>query len=237
VQLYPAIDLKGGRVVRWLEGETVRETVYSDHPLEQAESFLADGAEWIHVVDMDRAFQTGGDNLEWIGRIAALSGLKVQVGGNVDSKRWAQDALAAGASRVVLGTVAALDRSLLTELVRVVGPNRCALALDTRDGRPALRGSEEPLEETVSDVVRRTMDQGVSTIVYRDLTRDGLVMGADIVGAQQIASHGVRVIVAGGVAGLDDIREAHRRGLAGVVVGRALYDGRFTLGEAIECSQ
>lgn len=235
MQLYPAIDLKGGRVVRWAEGESVHETVYGDDPQQQAESFMADGATWVHVVDMDRAFRTGSDNLHWIGGIAAIPGLNVQIGGNVDSESWAREALEAGASRVVLGTAAVLDPSLLESLVHVVGCNRCAVALDVRDGRPALRGRKEPVAESASELVSRAMDEGVATIVYRDLARDGLVMGADLAGAELIASHGADVIVAGGVAGLEDLREASRRNLAGVIVGRALYEGQFTVKEAIEC--
>jgi phosphoribosylformimino-5-aminoimidazole carboxamide ribotide isomerase len=237
MQLYPAIDLKGGRVVRWLEGESVHETVYGDDPLEQAESFVADGATWVHVVDMDKAFQTGADNLDWIRRIAALRGLRVQVGGNVDSETWAREALEAGASRVVLGTVAVLDGSQFRRLVQLVGSSRCAVAVDVRDGRPALRGLNSPVEQSTQDLVARAMDAGVQTIVYRDLARDGLVTGVDLNGATLIAARGAQVIVAGGVAGLDDVREAARRDLAGVIVGRALYEGRFTLREAIECSQ
>ncbi len=237
MQLYPAIDLKGGRVVRWLEGESVRETVYRDNPLEQAESFLADGAEWLHVVDMDKAFETGADNLDWIARIAANHELKVQVGGNVNSESWAAEALDAGASRVVLGTAAVLNPSLLERLVDIVGPSRCGVALDTREGRPALRGGDAPVTESASDLTRRAMDLGVSTIIYRDLMRDGLGVGADIAGAAKLVSEGADVIVAGGVAGLDDVREALQKELAGIIVGRALYEGRFTLREAIECSR
>lgn len=235
MQLYPAIDLKGGRVVRWAEGESFHETVYGDDPLQQAESFAADGATWVHVVDMDRAFRTGSDNLHWIGRIAAIPGLKVQVGGNVDSEAWATEALGAGASRVVLGTAAVLDRSLFESLVDVVGRNLCAVAVDVRHGRPALRGRTEPVAESAAELVSRAMDEGVATIVYRDLARDGLVMGADLAGAELIASQGADVIVAGGVAGLEDLREASRRNLAGVIVGRALYEVRFTVKEAIDC--
>lgn len=236
MQLYPAIDLKGGRVVRWLEGESLRETVYGDDPLKQAESFVADGATWVHVVDMDKAFQTGADNLDWIRRIAAIPGLKVQVGGNVASEAWAAEALEAGAGRVVLGTAAVVDRPLLRRLVRLVGRARCAVALDVKDGRPALRGGNQQVEAPAPDLVSRAIDEGVSTIVYRDLARDGLVTGVDLDGAELIASQGAQVIVAGGVAGLQDIREASRRRLAGVIIGRALYEGRFTLREAIECS-
>ncbi len=237
MRLYPAIDLKGGRVVRWVEGETTRETVYGDDPFGRAKYFVDQGAKWLHVVDMDRAFRTGGDNLELIRRIALIPEAMIQVGGNIDSVEWARDAVAAGAARVVIGTSAALDAELFQSLVQAVGPNQCALALDTRDGNLALRVSDGPVTRSTGAVVQRALDLGVRTIVYRDLARDGLVMGADIDGAGAIASLDVDVIVAGGVAGLDDITLAARRGMAGVIVGRALYEGRFTLREAIECSR
>ncbi len=237
MRLYPAIDLKGGRVVRWLEGETTRETVYGEDPFVRARYYVDQGAEWLHVVDMDRAFRTGGDNLELIRRIAQIPEVMIQVGGNIDSVEWARDAMVAGAARVVIGTSAALDAELFQSLVQEVGPSQCALALDTRDGNLALRVSDVPVMPSTGAVVQRALDLGVRTIVYRDLARDGLVMGADIDGAAAIASLDVDVIVAGGVAGLDDIALAARRGMAGVIVGRALYEGRFTLREAIECSR
>jgi phosphoribosylformimino-5-aminoimidazole carboxamide ribotide isomerase len=236
MRLYPAIDLKGGRVVRWLEGETTRETVYRGDPIEHARQFMADGADWLHVVDMDRAFGTG-DNIDWVRQLAALPEVEVQVGGNVATLEWAHEAVAAGASRIVLGTGAVLDSGLFTELVREIGKDRCAVALDTRAGNLALRGSRAKVGMSIETAVQRTLELGVVTLVYRDLERDGLVMGADIAGASRIGSLGAEVIVAGGVAGLADIESAVDNGLAGVIVGRALYEGRFTLREAIECSQ
>ena len=237
MRLYPAIDLKGGRVVRCLEGETTRETVYGHDPLGTARYFVDQGVEWLHIVDMDRAFRTGGDNLELIRRIAQIPEARIQVGGNIDSVEWARDAMAVGASRVVIGTSVALDAGLFQSLVREVGSDRCAVALDIRDGNLALRVSDVPVTLTTGTVVQRALDLGVRTIVYRDLARDGLLMGADISGAAVIASLDVDVILAGGVAGLDDIELAARRGMAGVIVGRALYEDRFTLREAIECSR
>ncbi|UCG85989.1 MAG: 1-(5-phosphoribosyl)-5-[(5-phosphoribosylamino)methylideneamino] imidazole-4-carboxamide isomerase [Gemmatimonadota bacterium] len=237
MQLYPAIDLKGGRVVRWLEGEATAATVYNEDPFEQARSYVADGAAWLHVVDMDRAFRTGADNMGWVREIAAIPGVEIQVGGNVDTVSWAREAIAAGASRVVLGTGTLLDPGLSTALIEQVGAGRCAVALDTRDGRLARRGSEEPLELSLEAAVRRVLDQGVATVIYRDLSRDGLTGGADIAGAVQLSAMGIGVIAAGGVAGLAEIEQAARSGLQGVVVGRALYEGRFTLREALACLQ
>ncbi len=235
MQIYPAIDIRGGRVVRRVEGRRPGATVYGDDPYAQALAFQEAGARWLHVVDMDRAFQTGGDNTEWIHRIAAIDDVKVQVGGNVSTGDWAQRMLDAGADRVILGTATALDRRNFDDMVSEIGPGRCGLAVDVRSGALALRGTSFPSPATVHDVVNRALAAGVPLIVFRDLDRDGLVVGADIAGAARVAETGARVVVAGGVAGLDDVRAARRAGLDGVIVGRALYEGRFTLHEAEQC--
>jgi phosphoribosylformimino-5-aminoimidazole carboxamide ribotide isomerase len=237
MRLYPAIDIKGGRVVRWLEGEATRETVYHGDPLDHARGFIRDGADWLHVVDMDRAFGTGDDNSEWVRELAALPEVDVQVGGDVADPEWAGEAVSVGASRVVLGTKGLLDAGLFTELVRATGANRCAVALDARAGNLALRGRRGPVGLSIEAAVQRALESGVRTVVYRDLERDGLVLGADIAGACKVGSMGVDVVVAGGVAGLRDIHSAAKSGLAGVIVGRALHEGRFTLREALACLQ
>ncbi len=236
MQVYPAIDIKGGRVVRWFEGESLRETVYSHDPLAQAEVFAQQGAGWIHVVDVDRAFATGGDNLDCIRRIAGVGHVNVQIGGGIETLEFVRDATRTGAARIVLGTAAALSPGLLSELTSAVGTAGCALAIDTRGGVVALRGKSDRIEQSASDLARLAVDAGVTTIVYRDLLRDGMAAGADIEGATAICSLGADVILAGGVASLEDVRSASRAGLGGVIVGRALYEGRFSLEDAIACS-
>ncbi len=237
MEIYPAIDIKGGRVVRMLEGARVAEHGYGADPLAQASEFVADGARWLHVVDMDRAFRTGDDNSEWIRRICGGGNVAVQVGGDIASVEWARDAVSAGASRIVLGTRAVLDPELLAMLVRDIGPGRAAVAVDVRDGRVALRDRDEPLAVMVSELVERARDVAVRTVVYRDIGRDGMLVGPDLEGAGVLAEQGVEVIVAGGVGGLSDLEAARALGVAGVIVGRALHEGRFTLQQAIACLQ
>lgn len=236
MQVYPAIDIKGGRVVRWLEGESFRETVYGDDPLAQALIFAQQGANWIHVVDMDRAFATGGDNLHCIQQIAGVEHVNVQIGGSIDTLEMVRDAMHTRAARIVLGTAAALSPDLFSRLTSEVGTSGCALAIDTRGGEVALRGKSDKIEQSVPDLVQLAVYAGVTTIVYRDLMRDGMTVGADIEAAEAICSLGADVILAGGVASLEDVRSASRAGLAGVIVGRALYEGRFSLQDAIACS-
>ncbi len=235
MQIYPAIDIKGGRVVRMVEGPRRDDADYGRDPLEQARVFADAGAQWLHVVDMDRAFGSGGDNTEWIRRIAELDNVKIQVGGNISTLAWARTALDAGARRVILGTETALDKPGFATLVGALGQAACGLAVDVRQGSLALRTSRRAARMSVHDVVRRALDLGVNTIVYRDLDRDGSIAGADVDGAARLTTSGARVILAGGVAGLAELRAAKQAALAGVIVGRALYERLFTLEEAQAC--
>ncbi len=219
-----------------LEGDAASDMVYGTDPLGQARDFVRQGARWLHVVDMDRALRTGRDNSAIIGEIASLEHVEVQLGGNIDSEAWARDAAATSSARIVIGTAAALRLHAFRKLVRVVGKSRCGLAIDTRGGVPELRGGADgPANIVVEDLVLRALDEGVTTIIYRSLERDGTTRGADIRGACKVVGLGADVIVAGGIASLDDIRSARNEGLAGVIVGRALYEGRFSLAEALQC--
>jgi len=235
VEIYPAIDIQGGRVSRADASTSGAEPEASD-PLVQAEAFVARGACWVHVVDMDRAFGTGGQNDEWVRHICSLGGVQVQVGGNVNTVRWADEAMGGGASRVVLGMGVVATPALLTDIVSSIGPAAAAVAVDVRDGRPALRGEAEPFALDLSDVIQRVLEGGIEIVVHRDLERDGSLAGADLAGAAALSRLGFEVIAAGGVAGVTEMIEARGLGLDGVIVGRALYEGRFTLEEAIACS-
>lgn len=237
MHIYPAIDIKRGKVVRLFEGERSSETVYADDPVAQAERFLADGARWLHVVDMDRAFETGGDNTEQIRSIAKLAGVSVQLGGLLRTREQVRRGLDSGAARVVAATAAVVDPALLESLVAEAGPGRLAVAIDVRNGEPALRGSKTPVGDTAIELARRASNAGVHTIVYRDLSRDGALAGFDSRGAATLRQPAREIIVSGGGSSLDDLRAARAAGIDAAIVGRALYDGRFTLRQAIECSQ
>ncbi len=234
--IYPAIDVKGGRLARVTEGGRNVEPTYVNDPIEQARDFLRRGASWLHVVDMDRAFETGGDNTDVLRGIIALGELRIQLGGKIDSLASLRHAASIGPTRVVLGTTAALSPGLLAALVANVEGMQTALALDTSGGKLKLRDDREPRNETVSALVEIAQNAGIRTIIYRDVSRDGTACGAEIEGARALVPMGVDVIAAGGVADLDDIRAARDAGLAGVIVGRALYEGRFGLEEALRCS-
>jgi phosphoribosylformimino-5-aminoimidazole carboxamide ribotide isomerase len=234
VDLYPAIDLRAGRVVRLSQGEAARETSYHDDPVAQAERFVSAGAHWLHVVDLDRAFGTG-DNLALIGTIASrMAGrVRVQVGGGVRSLDALRAVLELGVTRAVLGTAAVTDPALVASALAAAGSERVAIGLDTKAGRVAIRGWVETTELLAEDVCRRVLAEGARTIIYTDVSRDGMLSGPDLAGASRLKALGAAVIASGGVSSLADLRAVEAAGLAGAIVGRALYEGRFTVEEAL----
>ena len=235
MDLLPAIDLRHGRVVRLSQGEAARETVYGDDPVAVAQRFVAEGARWVHVVDLDRAFGEG-DNSELVGRvIAALVGrARVQVGGGLRTLDRIEQAIGLGASRVVIGTAAVREPELLTQALALAGTERIAVGIDARNGIIAIRGWRETAGEPARAVAERVVEQGVRTLVYTDVARDGMLQGPDLDGALALQALGAKVIASGGIASLDDLRGIREAGLAGAIVGRAIYEGRFTVGEAVK---
>ena len=238
MQIYPAIDIKRGKVVRVMERGGA-ETVYADDPVAQAEAFLAAGATWLHVVDLDRAYKTGGDNTPLVGDIVATArtaGASVQVGGLLATVDDVSRILKTGAARAIVATVAAFDELELERIVRSAGATRLGLAIDLRGGEPVLRGSTGTVPGGAAEIARRALARGVEHLVCRDLDRDGVLGGFALDDAEAVARLGGRVIVAGGGASLADLEAARGRGMSGAIIGRALYERRFTLGEAIACS-
>jgi phosphoribosylformimino-5-aminoimidazole carboxamide ribotide isomerase len=238
MHLLPAIDLRRGRVVRLSQGEAHRETVYGDDPLAIAERFAAEGAAWIHLVDLDRAFGEG-DNTALIGRVIAGLGdrLRVQAGGGFRTLAAVERMLELGAARVVIGTAAVRSPELVPAALARAGAERLAVGIDARAGIVAIRGWREQSGERVDDVARRVIGEGIRTLVYTDVARDGMLEGPDVAGAAALRALGAEVIASGGVATLDDVRRVRDAGLAGAIVGRAIYEGRFTVREAVEATK
>ena len=234
VDLFPSIDIRSGRVVRLSQGEATRQTVYGDDPVAVAERFVEQGASWIHVVDLDRALGTG-DNLPAIARIANRVGSRVrlQLGGGFRTLELVRVGLDLGVARVVIGTAAAVDPSFVASAVSVTGSERLAVGIDTREGKVALRGWTETSTQRAEELARRVVADGIGTVIYTDIVRDGMLGGPDLTGAAALLATGARVIVSGGVASAEHIQGARASGLAGVIVGRALYEGRLTLSEAL----
>ncbi|MGH7703892.1 MAG: HisA/HisF-related TIM barrel protein [Gemmatimonadales bacterium] len=235
MDLLPAVDIRGGRVVRLSQGEPTRETGYHHDPVTLAERFIAQGARWLHIVDLDRAFGDG-DNSAIITRIVSQFGAQVQLqlSGGFRSLESIRSVLSLPVTRLVLGTAAITAPELISAAVAEAGERRIAVGLDARNGMVAIRGWAQTTDQRADDVARRVVAAGVRTIIYTDVSRDGMLSGPDIAGAVALQQWGAQVIASGGVARLSDIGAIRAAGLAGVIVGRALYEGRFTLAEAVQ---
>ncbi|MGZ4715905.1 MAG: 1-(5-phosphoribosyl)-5-[(5-phosphoribosylamino)methylideneamino]imidazole-4-carboxamide isomerase [Acidimicrobiales bacterium] len=240
MELYPAIDLRGGRCVRLYQGDYGRETVYGDDPVAQALAFEAEGAAWIHVVDLDAARTGEPVNRPVVAAIAAAVSVPVQTGGGVRDEAAADALIEAGVTRVVLGT-AALEQP---DLVRRLAPRfPVAVGLDARGREVAVRGWEQGSGRDLLEVAAEFADAGVAALVVTEIGRDGTLEGPDLEGlAAVLGATEVDVIASGGVGSLDDLRaldqlEVGSRRLAGAIVGRALYEGTFTLAEALGASR
>jgi phosphoribosylformimino-5-aminoimidazole carboxamide ribotide isomerase len=234
VDLYPAVDVQGGRVVRLRQGVADQATRYGDDPVAVADAFGVAGARWVHFVDLDRAFGRG-DNRELAQRFLSTVRVPVQVGGGLRSEAAIVEMLEWGATRVVIGTKAATDPALVEQLLGRYGA-RLAVGIDARRGQVAVRGWTEVFDLTTLELAQRVRDQGARTIIYTDVERDGMLAGPDIAGAERLAAVGLETIVSGGVASLDDVRAVRDARLAGAIIGRALYEQKFTLAEALRCS-
>lgn len=238
MDLLPAIDIRDGRVVRLVQGEATRQTIYGDDPVGVAERFIEEGAGWIHVVDLDRAFGTG-DNDELVGRLVArIAGrARIELGGGLRTLGRVQLGLEWGVSRIVVGTAAALEPPFVDQALKLAGRDRVAVGIDARENRVMVRGWTEASPLLAQELAQRVMSQGVRTLIYTDVSRDGLLQGPDIAGAAALQQLGVDVIASGGIATLDDIRAVRDAGLAGAIVGRALYESRIDLRDALEAAR
>ena len=237
--IFPAIDLKGGQCVRLAEGDMNRATVYADDPAAQAALFRAAGATHLHVVDLDGAF--AGDSRNAAGVKAALSGFAgghVQVGGGIRTAAHVEAWLAAGVWRVVMGT-AALDNPDLVRGLAADHPGRIVVAVDARDGLVATRGWADVSTLPVADLARRFEDAGVAAVLFTDVGRDGMLKGVNVEATAALAAQtSLPVIASGGVASIADIHAlVGKPGIEGVITGRALYDGRLDLAEAIAAAR
>jgi len=234
VILYPAIDLKGGQCVRLRQGDMERATVFNDDPAAQAAEFAASGARWMHVVDLDGAFAGAPVNGDAVAAIVGAVDIPVQVGGGIRRLETIEAWLERGVARVILGTVAVKDPALVrTACAR--WPGRVALGIDARGGRVAVEGWAEVSELAARDLALRFEDAGAAAIIYTDIDRDGVMQGPNVEATAALAgSVSTPVIASGGVSSLDDLRAlSAASGIAGAIIGRALYDGRIDLSAAL----
>jgi phosphoribosylformimino-5-aminoimidazole carboxamide ribotide isomerase len=233
----PAIDLRGGRTVRLVEGEAALETRYDLDPVETALGFERAGAEILHLVDLDGAFAGSGEaNAEVIREIVSAVRIPVELGGGLRSREAVEAALGAGARWAILGTVAVENFALVATLA-ADHPGRIVVGIDARDGRVATRGWTDVTSVDAVELGRRVAHAGVARVIYTDIARDGRLAGPNVEATARLAAEtGLRVTASGGVGSLDDLRAVAAAASAGVdacIVGKALYEGRFTLVEAI----
>jgi len=233
--IYPAIDLKDGQVVRLLHGDFDKMTVYASEPAIQAQQFTEAGCEWIHVVDLDGAVAGNAVNKQAVAGILS-SGAKIQLGGGIRDMAAIEGWLAAGVSRVILGTAALKDPELVKQAAKAF-PDKIAVGADAKDGMIAAEGWLETSEIPVLELVQRFEACGVAAVIFTDISRDGALTGVNAEATARLAEQvSIPLIASGGVSSMDDIKDCARlahTGIDGVITGRALYDGRLSLTEAL----
>jgi phosphoribosylformimino-5-aminoimidazole carboxamide ribotide isomerase len=232
--IYPAIDLRGGRVVRLKEGDPSRQTVFSEDPVATAEKWIDGGASWLHIVNLDGAFAAANDNSSILERVASL-GIPVQFGGGMRSLDDVAGAFERGATRVILGTIAAEQPEMVTAAIERWGSEAICIGLDARGGKVTTRGWQTTTDQTPAEMGQAMAARGVRHALYTDVDRDGLLQGVNVAGTVALAeATGLQVIASGGVGSLQDIEQLSASGkVAGAIIGMALYAGRVTLPEAI----
>lgn len=236
--LYPAIDLKDGACVRLKRGAMAEATIFNDDPAAQARGFADAGFEWLHCVDLNGAFEGRSANTDAIKAIRAGVSLPIQLGGGIRDRAGIDAWLEAGIARVILGTAAVRDSQLVKDAARA-HPGRIAVGIDARDGKVAVEGWAETSELSAVELARRFEDAGVAALIFTDIARDGMLTGVNVEATAALANAvNIPVIASGGVAGLVDIEALLQAPeIAGVVIGRALYDGSLDAKAALALSR
>lgn len=235
--VFPAIDLKAGQVVRLAEGDMTRATVYGENPAAQAEAFAKAGATHLHVVDLDGAFAGESINGGAVAAILARFPGKVQLGGGIRNRAAVERWIDMGVSRVVIGTAALEDPGFVREAA-AAHPGQIVVAVDARDGFVATKGWAEVSTVSIAELGHRFEDAGVAALLFTDVGRDGLLKGCNVEATTALAAEvSIPVIASGGVADISDIHAlVGQPGIEGVITGRALYDGRLDLAEALKAA-
>ncbi len=235
--IFPAIDLRGGRCVRLVQGRAEAETVYGADPVAVARRWASKGARWLHLVDLDGAFAGASQQLEIVKEIAAAVDIPVQLGGGLRTLANIESALGAGVARVVLGTIAVTEPGLVREACGTFGSSRILVGLDARGGMVAVKGWQDVTSRRALDVAAEIRESGVERLVFTDTARDGMLTGPNFAAIREMAEQsGLLLIASGGVSCLDDVarlRALEPLGVEGAILGKALYEGRVQLEDAL----
>ena len=233
MDLFPAIDLRGGEAVRLLRGDYDKMTVYSASPVEVAKTFAAAGASYLHLVDLDGAKDGGTPNAELIARIVGESGLKTEIGGGIRDMQAAEKYLAAGAMRVIIGSAAVTDPRFLEEAVSKYG-EKIAVGVDLRDGAVAIHGWTEKSELNGFDFIEKLQKMSVKTVIVTDISKDGAMQGVNVPLYEELKKRfKLDVIASGGVTDMSDLDSLKNIGVRGAILGKSLYTGSIDLAEAV----
>jgi phosphoribosylformimino-5-aminoimidazole carboxamide ribotide isomerase len=235
--LYPAVDILGGRSVRLYKGDKNAVTDYGD-PVEIACRWRDEGAEYLHVVDLDGAFTGEQKNLKVVEAIAKAAGIPMQLGGGIRDTDAVRRALGAGVSRVIIGTALYTNPYFLEKVVKEYGAGRVAVGIDTKDGLLAIKGWVEKSTVTAEEMAKHAKHCGINTAVFTDISRDGALTGVNIPLTVEIKKKsGLNIIASGGLSSLDEIRELATAGIDGCILGKAIFEGKFTIREALNASK
>ena len=233
MNLFPAIDLVGGKAVRLIRGDYDQMTVYSNDPVGVAKGFAACGAEYLHVVDLEGARDGNTPNLATVKRLIAESGLKVEIGGGIRSMETVKTYMDAGAYRVIIGTAAVTDPTFLDAALAAYG-DRIAVGVDIKDGMVAIKGWREVSAVDCFDFCEQLTQKGVSCVICTDISKDGLLSGTNLALYSELGSRfPIRFTASGGVTSVDDVKKLAEMGLYGAILGKALYTGALDLKEAL----
>ena len=237
MHIFPAIDLRGGKVVRLEQGRPEAETVYGTDPVAVAESFRGEGANYLHMVDLDGAFSGRLQNLQLVSSVAHATPLFVQLGGGLRTAEAVTEALGAGVRRVVIGTRACESLPFVRGLVEKFGAERIAVGIDARNGIVSTRGWTAPSNWLAPDLARAVAEQGIRTLIYTDIATDGMFTGSNLKALRELsgAVPETSIIASGGVATLEHVKSLRDLGerIVGVIIGKAFYDGKLKLADAI----
>lgn len=235
MKLYPAIDMKDGRCVRLQQGRFDQVKVYSDTPAEIAALWESKGASFLHLVDLDGALKGRSVNAACIRQIVQTVRIPTELGGGIRSLRDIEEVLELGVYRAIIGTKAVEDPEMLRQAVERFGAEHIAVGIDAKDGMVAVNGWEEVSQVSAMDLALQMKEMGVKTIVYTDISRDGMLSGPNVEATKRLSdATGLDVVASGGVSCMEDLRRIHEAGIHGAIIGKALYEERVDLAEAVK---